>query len=275
MNLLNATRSELTKQFSTSVWWILLIVLVLYIGSTAAGMGAVFAAGESGALPAGTTTSLPTGLGERLPTLVYGLATSMGYVFPLIVGSLLVTGEYRHKTLTPTFLAIPKRGVALAAKFVAGIVMGLVFGGAAVASTVVGGGGMLAVFGVDPQLGRPETWAFIARMVLALVLWVLVGIALGTLIRNQIAAVVGILAFTQFVEPIARVGASVVDGLGEVVRYLPGAASDALAGDSIYAAMGGSGGQPLEWWVGGLVLTGYALVFALVGYAASWRRDVV
>ncbi|MGZ0067073.1 ABC transporter permease subunit [Microbacterium sp. Yaish 1] len=272
MNLVNATRSELTKQFSTSVWWVLLIVLVLYIGGTAGGMAAVFAAGENGSLPG--TTSLPTGLGERLPSLIYGLATAMGYVFPLVVGSLLVTGEYRHKTLTPTFLATPRRGVALAAKMIAGIVMGLVFGVAAVGSTVAAGGGMLALFGVDPQLGRPETWAFLGRMLLALVLWVLVGIALGTLIRNQIAAVVGILAFTQFVEPIARVGASMVDGLADVVRFLPGAASDALAGDSIYAAMGGSAGQPLEWWAGGLVLAAYAVVFAVIGYAVSWRRDV-
>lgn len=272
MNLLNATRSELTKQFSTSVWWILLIVLVLYIGGTAGGMAAVFAAGESGSLPGAT---MPTGLGERLPSLIYGLATAMGYVFPLIVGSLLVTGEYRHKTLTPTFLATPRRGVALTAKMLAGVVMGLVFGVAAVASTVAAGGGMLAVFGVDPQLGRAETWAFLARMLLALVLWVLVGIALGTLIRNQIAAVVGILAFTQFVEPIARVGAGLLDGLADVVRFLPGAASDALAGDSIYAVMGGGTAQPLDWWAGGLVLAVYAIAFAVIGYAVSWRRDVV
>lgn len=271
MSLVNATRSELTKQFSTSVWWILLIVLVLYIGGTAGGLAAVFAAGETGTLPG---ASLPPDLGERLPSLVYGLATAMGYVFPLVVGSLLVTGEYRHKTLTPTFLATPRRGVALAAKMVAGVGMGLVFGVAAVASTVVAGGGALALFGIDPQLGRPETWAFLARMVLALVLWVLVGIALGTLVRNQIAAVVGILAFTQFVEPIARVGASLVDGLGDVVRFLPGAASDALAGDSIYSVMGASAAAPLEWWAGGLVLAGYALVFAVIGYAVSWRRDV-
>ena len=272
MSLLNATRSELTKQFSTSVWWILLIVLVLYIGGTAGGMGAILAAGETGTLAG---ASLPAGLGERLPSLVYGLATAMGYVFPLVIGSLLVTGEYRHKTLTPTFLATPRRGVALTAKMLAGVVMGLVFGLAAVGSTVAAGGAMLAVFGVDPQLGRAETWAFVARMVLALILWVLVGIALGTLIRNQIAAVVGILAFTQFVEPIARVGAGLVDGLSDVVRFLPGAASDALAGDSIYAVMGGGPAEPLEWWAGGLVLAGYAVVFALIGYAVSWRRDVV
>lgn len=273
MNLLNATRSELTKQFSTSVWWILLIVLVLYIGSTAGGMAAVIAAGETGSL--GGATTMPTGLGERIPRLIYGLATAMGYVFPLIVGTLLVTGEYRHKTLTPTFLATPRRGVALSAKMLAGIVMGLVFAVAAVGSTVVAGGGVLALFGIDPQLDSAETWALLGRMVLALVLWVLVGIGLGTLIRNQIAAVVGILAFTQFVEPIARLGAGLVEGLGDVARFLPGAASDALAGDSIYAIMGGGADQPLEWWAGGLVLAGYALLFALIGYAASWRRDVV
>ncbi len=103
--LMNATRSELAKQFSVSVWWILLIVLVLYVGGTAGSLAAAFGASDSGLAGA---ASLPGGLGDRLPVIVYGTATAIGYVFPLIVGTLMVTGEYRHKTLTPTFLATPR-----------------------------------------------------------------------------------------------------------------------------------------------------------------------
>ena len=32
--------------------------------------------------------------------------------------------------------------------------------------------------------------------------------------------------------------------------------------------------DPLEWWVGGLVLLGYAVLLVLLGHLLSWRRDV-
>jgi ABC-2 type transport system permease protein len=104
-----------------------------------------------------------------------------------------------------------------------------------------------------------------------------VGVALGVLIPSQIGSIVTIIAFTQFVEPTLRVAAAFVDWLGEVGRFLPGAAGDALVGASIFSMFtGGTGGgvAPLEWWQGGLVLAGYALVMGAIGAATTWRRDV-
>jgi hypothetical protein len=59
-------------------------------------------------------------------------------------------------------------------------------------------------------------------------------------------------------------------------KYLPGAASDALVGASVFSASAAQtgGGETLEWWAGGLVLLGYAAVLVIVGYLVSWRRDV-
>ena len=89
------------------------------------------------------------------------------------------------------------------------------------------------------------------------------------------AAIVGVLAFTQFIEPILRTVATFVEGLGDVTAYLPGAASDALVGASIFTTMGGAGGgSTLTWWGGGLLLLGYAVVFLALGWMISWRRDV-
>ena len=55
-----------------------------------------------------------------------------------------------------------------------------------------------------------------------------------------------------------------------------GAASDALVGASFYsvAAMGSGAVDALEWWQGGLVLLGIALVATIIGGATTWRRDV-
>lgn len=274
MSLSRATRSELTKQFTTSMWWILAVVLVVYIGPTAAGLASVFAMQSTGALAG--SAGMPTLSADTLPPIVYSLATSIGYVFPLLIGTLLVTGEFRHQTLTPTFLAVPRRGVALLAKILAGIVMGVLYAALAIVVTVGTGAAMLAVFGVDPLLAAPETWALICRMVLATVLWVLVGIGVGTLLRNQVAAVVTVIAFTQFLEPVVRLVGGVVTGVSAVTGYLPGAASDALVGASIFSGLTGLAGDTdsFAWWAGGLVLTAYAAVFLVLGYLTSWRRDV-
>lgn len=275
MSLVAASRSEITKQFTTSAWWILAIVLVVYVGSTAAGLSALFSGLATGAF---TDSDGPQFDGAGIPPIIYSLAASIGYVFPLLVGTLAVTTEFRHKTLTPTFLATPRRGIALAAKVVVGIVMGLVFAVIALISAVGPGAAFIAGFGLDTAFGSSDTWALIGRTILALVLWSLIGVGIGTLVRNQVVAIVIVLAFTQFIEPIARAASSLVEGLSSVTNFLPGAASDALVGASIFTGLAGQtatvGTAPLEWWGGGITLAVYAAVFLVLGHLLSWRRDV-
>ena len=275
MKLLDATRSELAKQRSTSTWWILALVLLLYVGSTAAGLGGVFAASASGALPG--EAAAPAVPGADIPPLIYSLATAIGYVFPLLIGVLMVTGEFRHQTLTPTFLATPRRGIALGGKLVAGVVVGVGYGLVALLSTMGPGAGILALLDVDPALTEVGTWTMAARILLAFVLWVFIGIGVGTLVRNQVVAIVLVLAFTQFVEPIVRTVGAFIDGFSDVTPFLPGGASDGLVGASLYSSMaltGATGGFVPEWWLSGLVLLGYAVVLLGAGFATSWRRDV-
>jgi ABC-type transport system involved in multi-copper enzyme maturation permease subunit len=273
MSLTAATRAETTKQFTTSLWWILAIVLLAYVGSTAAAVAFVFSAAATGSLP-GNAPEIP---GDGLPPVLYSTATAVGYVFPLLIGTLMVTSEFRHKTLTSTFLATPRRGRVLAAKLAVGVLLGALFGVVGILASVAPSAGFLAGYGLETGIGSGDTWAQFGRMLLAYVLWVLVGIGVGALVRNQVGAIVGVLVFTQFLEPIGRMAAGLVEGLADVTRFLPGAASDALVGASLYTtAMGG--GAPadttLEWWAGGLVLLGYAVVLVLLGHLLSWRRDV-
>ena len=67
MSLATATRSETTKQFTTSMWWILAIVLVAYVAFTAAVLGFVFSAGATGALP-GKAPQIPRRVFRRCCT---------------------------------------------------------------------------------------------------------------------------------------------------------------------------------------------------------------
>lgn len=271
MSLAAASRSELTKQFTTAIWWILGLVLLVYIGLFSAGFGFFLAALATGRL---TDGQAPQVSGDGLPALIYSTATSFGYVFPLLVGALMVTTEIRHKTLTPTFLATPRRGTVLAAKVVGGIVMGVLFGLIGIVAGVVPGAIALSVMGVDTGLDSSDTWALIGRMLIAFVLWTLVGIGVGATVRNQVVAIVLVLAFTQFIEPIARLAGGFLSGLEPVARVLPGAAGDALVGASAFAFSTPTAADPLEWWLGGLVLLAYAVVFLVLGHFASWRRDV-
>lgn len=271
MTLLTATRSEFTKQFTTAIWWILAIVLVVYVAFVAGAIAAAFGASAAGVLPAQNAPAAPT---DGLAPLVYSTASSVGYVFPLLIGTLIVTTEFRHKTLTPTFLAVPRRGRVLVAKLGVGVVVGALYGLLAAITAVGAGAGMLALFGVETALDSSDTWALLGRMVLAFVLWTFVGIGVGAVVRNQVATIVIVLAFTQFVEPIGRTLGAFVEGLSEVLRFLPAAAADALVGSSVFSAIQTGGTETLSWWVGALVLLAYAIVFVVLGQLTSWRRDI-
>jgi ABC-2 type transport system permease protein len=270
-----ALRSEYTKVTSTRMWWVLALVMFGYVGLSTAGISLVFGfnLGDGAAGPA--TPGTPQFDPDALPPLVYSFASSIGYVFPLLIGALAVTNEFRHQTLTPTFLGTPKRGAVLAGKLANGLLFGALYGLVGLLASVGIGALILNLFDIDPLLGESDTWALIARVLIAMALWGAIGVGVGTLIPSQVGSIVVILAFTQFLEPILRLAAGFVDVLGDIAQYLPGAASDALVGASFFSIAGGPGSAPmLEWWQGGLVLAGYAVLFAAIGYATSWRRDV-
>jgi len=271
MSLVTATRSEVTKQFSTAGWWVLAIVLVLYVAVTAGLLALVFGGVASGRLPGARGAALST---EGLSAMVYSTASTVGYVFPLLAGTLMVTTEFRHKTLTPTFLAVPRRGRVLAAKVVVAVVVGALYGVLGTVAAIGAGAPVLSAFGVATDLGASDTWVLAGRMVLAFVVWALIGVGVGSVVRNQVAAIVIVLAVTLFVEPIVRTVAGLVDGLSDAARWFPSAASDALVGHSVFGSMSTAASAPLEWWVGGLVLLAYAAVLLVVGMLTTWRRDV-
>jgi ABC-2 type transport system permease protein len=268
MTFLRAVSAEFGKIATTRLWWVLALILFGYVGFSAVAIGFFLSiTPEEAAMP------IPD---DFLAPLVYSMATATGYVFPVIFGAMSITSEVRHRTIGTVFLATPNRSVVLAAKAVAGLVVGAVFGIVALAGSVGLGAPVLAATGQETLLGDGDTWLMLGRIVLAMALWGVVGVALGVLIPSQIGSIVTIIAFTQFVEPILRTAAAFADWLGEVAKFLPGAAGDALVGASFFTmfAWAGGGAAPLEWWQGGLVLAGYAVLMGAIGAATTWRRDV-
>ncbi|MDR2374603.1 MAG: ABC transporter permease subunit [Bifidobacteriaceae bacterium] len=283
--MIAALKSEYRKLFSTRMWWVLMLCAAGYLALNAALMAGALGFTENVLTSDPELLSDPETmaaqdnpfafLGEEggAARMVYSMAGSFAYVFPLLIGALSVTQEYRHKTITQTFLAEPRRQVVLGAKLIAALPMGLAYGIGCLAATVLPAAVLLAVTGSDPGFGAAATWALFGRSLVNFAIWAAVGVGLGALIKNQVALIVVALAETQALEPMLRAVPTLINRDWAWTKFLPGAAGDAIQGGSFYDIMSFDGDSlPGGWAV--LVLVGWAAALAALGYAANLRRDV-
>jgi ABC-2 type transport system permease protein len=269
-SMVTALRAEWRKQVTTRMWWLLGIVLFGYLAFLG-GVMAFSLTHDPGSMTGGlgTVTVLD---GRTVAVTVYTLAVSLGYVFPLVIGALSMTGEFRHETITPTLLAEPRRGLVLGAKLAVAAVLGTAYGVVGTAGSVLGGLPFLLSEGDGAHLDERGVLVDLLFSVIAMAIWCVIGVGLGTLLPNQIGSVVVILAFTQFVEPVLRIGLVQIDPLEGAQKFLPGAAGEALAGSSLYSSTGVLGLLDREW--GAVVLLAYAALFAVLGRYTTLRRDI-
>ncbi len=191
-------------------------------------------------------------------------SASGGSVVVLVLGILTLTQEFRFGTATPSFLVTPQRGRVLLAKLLAIAVTGLGFALVSAALAV----GLSAV--LLPLRDGVVTWdrtvlEVLLGVVLVMVLYGPIGIAVGALVRNQIAAVVGSLAWIFVAEQL------LVALLPKVGRWTPGGASSAVLqlGD-----LATTRGDLLPVWGGALLLLAYAVVLSLLAARLTLRRDL-
>lgn len=280
--LTRSLSAELCKVRATKLWWILALVIAAYSAMMAAVFVFMFSAMPEGAASAGAdAVAMPAMPPQTIGNLVYSSVSTFGYVVPLLFGALAVTGELRHRTLGLAFLFEPKRGIVLASKTITVFIIGLGLGVAGVIGAIAASLPVFNATGGDPMLGTGETWALIARVVVAIGLWSVLGFGVGVLVKNQAFAIVLTLVFTQFIEPVARMGAQFWEWSAQVAKFLPGAASDAFVGASVMnslsavdPSMAGGNATSLGIWAGLAVLATYALVAVAAGWALRWRGDV-
>ena len=256
-------RSELTKTLTTRMWWALLVGAVLLTALQAVATAAVAGSGPGTGAPA--TPGLESG--ETLRQAFAGAAFNGTYLFALVMGVLAITGEYRHQTVTPTFLATPRRARVVVAKALAQVAVGAVFGLVALLTALVGAGTVIAVRGASMGLDDPTLWRAMVLVVLAISLWTVLGLGIGTLLRNQVAAVLVAIGLGLVIEPLLGLLLTVLD-LDVVARFLPSAASSAVLDPPT------TGFDLLPWWGGALVMAAYAAAFAALGVLLSVRRDI-
>lgn len=259
-------RGELAKLFATRLpMWSLII---------AAGSGGGLTSMLAIVGPENATPPLPgldtvEGVG-----IVVGMSGLLLFV-PALIGTIAVTSEYRHRTIGTTFLAAPRRGRVLAAKLVVYGMLGIAYG--LVASLFAGAAVALGATLQGVELGVPPAGlvTLLARLSLAAVVYMILGVAIGALARHQLLAVGIVVGYFYFLEHVLMI----IPGVNAIHPYLPGGATAALTdftflSDAIAEQLPIASTAPTSPAIGALVLLAYAAAAACVAIAVPLRRDL-
>jgi ABC-2 type transport system permease protein len=260
------------------LWWVL-IVPVLLLSLLTSQFGSLL------------SLVLPTATEESPLRLMVGVAsaTSVVSIIAAIFGALCASGEFRHRTATQAYLT-GARVQVLGAKVVVSAVVGAMYGLViAVLGPLLGG----AALGGQtlPSVGELVLLGLAGVLVCAL--WGVLGVAIGTVVRNQVGAVAIAVGYLILGENVI----SVVLGLGDastadpswvsrLSSFLPGNAGDLALYDGAVAGAGDATSvrQALELlagatapppgWVSQLVLVAWAVAAVAVAVVVGGRRDV-
>jgi ABC-2 type transport system permease protein len=242
-------RAEWTKlRALRSTWWCTLTaaVLIIGLGAAIAGSGTPYHVTPGSNAAAGISTAL---LGVLFAQLVLG-----------VVGVLSFSGEYGTGMIRATLAVVPSRLPVLWAKLIvlAGLVLPVTmlcaFAGFFTATAIESARGGSAITLTDPGVLRT-----VAGASLYLTVVVVIGLALGALLRKT-AAALSVFAAVFFVLPI--VVNALPHNLTGFAPYLPSNAGGELWGLSVTSA------HALSPWTGFACLCGYAIALTA---AAAWR----
>jgi ABC-2 type transport system permease protein len=247
-------RAEWTKLFTTKVWLGLLLGSCVMVAAFAIFTTAFAGNAEAPIPPVGT---------PQFEDVALSTAGQSANILFLILGIIGMTQEYRHRTATPTFLTAPHRGQVVIAKLIAYALAAAAFALVVVVVNYVVVAIHASARGAAPALDGDNV-ATLASSLLALIIYAVIGIGLGALIRNQVGAIVGGLVYLFVIEPIIRA----VPATAGVYKWMPGGALEAFTATL-------DGPELLDAWTGALLLLGYGLLAAFLGTLLAVRRDVV
>lgn len=202
-------RSEIAKLRATpTMWWLLLGTTGLAVAAT---IGAVVLAKTAG-----------EPLGSEQAVRGYLHSVGSGSILVVIAGIIGAAGEFRFGQADQTFISEPVRGRVIGAKVVVFVVLGAMFGVVAAAATL--GSAWLAVRtqGQTVSFGADYVWSTLGGAVASAAVFGALGVGIGSLMRNQVSAIVATLAWLVILEPI------VFQASAGVGKWLPGEAAQAL-----------------------------------------------
>lgn len=197
----------------------------------------------------------PRTVADKRGALAVGSGTS---ALLLVFGVVGAGAEYRHRTLAPALLVAPGRGRLLAARVIAYGLAGLAIG--LVMTIVALAIGLPLLAGQPgPDLGASDYLHACGGGLLAIFLCTMLGVGVGTLVGNQVPAVIGTMIWLFILEPLS----GLIDHLS---KFTIGQTATSLGGDT--------GGDVLAWGAAGLVMLAWAAAFVLAAALVDSRRDV-
>jgi ABC-2 type transport system permease protein len=252
--VIHLLRAEWRKVITTKLGWGMLL------GAMAlAALGVVAQIASNGARG---DISLPLSAAATQRSIA--ASASSAYLFSVVVGIILITTEFRHFTSRPTFLIEPRRGLVIVAKLIVAAFVGIIYGVACAALTAAIMAPWLGAMGITIHWVENGVLLSMLGDLVVIAVFAVVGIGVGVLVRNQIAAVIGALVYLFVLEPLI----DIIPVVKNVYPYLPGAAAGAITG----ASRGNL--AHLDPVQGGLVLLGWGLLFAGCGWLLTIRRDI-
>ena len=195
------------------------------------------------------------------------------YIMALVLGIVIMSSEFHHHTAIATFLAAPKRIHVLTAKLVTAAIWGAAFNFVATGIGMATGAYALTFF---KSAAAPHSYIFVNYLLASLLIGAVcsvVGVGVGTLIRNQNAAVsVGLVWFLVLDRILAVIWT-------EIGKYLPTGLITAMMALHLnvkdrVSGLGINTKDYLEPLPAAGFLLFYAVVFAAVSIATTLRRDI-
>ena len=247
--MIRLVHAEFVKLRTTQVWfWLLLAALGLAALLTIAPIA-------SGNIE---------GSGD-LADLFTGAATSYLPVF--VLGVLGVTTEYRYQTITPTVLTTPARWALVTAKMITYLLVGAAYAALCLILQLAISVPWLSAKDIDVTLGSNHVPRALVSVFAVVVLFGIVGVGFGALLKNQIVAVsVGVIVI-QVINPL--LGA--IPKVRAVFPYTPFGGVSALLNSGERRA---DGFTLLTHWGGAVVLALWAFIPAAIGAAYTMNRDI-
>ncbi|MGO1974608.1 MAG: ABC transporter permease [Propionibacteriaceae bacterium] len=256
--------SEFRKVRTTKLWWIMAIAIFLGAAVYAGTYGFVtwLQADAQGLAPFTTESDLSS---------VYNGGNTLARILALVVGVMSMGGEYRHKTLSTTYLATPQRGRVLGAKAIVLVGYGLLYGVVAVLAGILVAIPFVTVFDGSFLLDQGGMWRNLAMGVLSMAAWTLIGMGIGILVRNMIVAILIGAGFAYIVEPMLSL-LFMIQEWDIPLNLMPTGATNAMLGITNPGMMASE--DPWAWWAGLLVLLAWGALPALIGMLVTVRKDV-
>jgi ABC-2 type transport system permease protein len=275
---LRLLRSEYLKVRSTNAWWLFLLGALIMVGVALLfnWLQADFV--FSGEIPddasAEDTASL---LAQANPVFqaanLYTSGQFFGLMFVMLVGIIIVTSEFHHQTATATFLTTPHRTAVIVAKLVTAALFGAGIWLISLVINIPATIGILSAYDQPSLLGEWAVQRAILLNLAAYAMWGILGIGLGVLIRSQIGATITGAVLYLLGSTVVAIGLFLLeewlgwDWIDQLQYGFPSIASGLMVSGASLP------NQP-PYWVGALVLLGWALVTGAIGTIITRRRDI-